>query len=88
MKQFRIILASIFVIIVVIFSVQNAEAVSVRFLSWGIDVSLALLMVLCMVLGAFSIGLLFLPSIFKKKKNTSVVHSTNPTIHKPNNSSV
>lgn len=84
MKQFRIILASIFIIIVVIFSVQNAEAVSVRFLVWGIDVSLALLMVLCMVLGAFSMSLFFLPSLFKKKKETPVDHATTPTINKSN----
>ncbi len=73
MKQFRIIVGILFIVLIVTFSVQNAGMVDVRFLSWGVEISLALLMLICISLGAIVSMFLLMPPFFKKKKTT--VHS-------------
>jgi uncharacterized integral membrane protein len=52
MKKVVLILNIILIVILVMFSVQNASSVTVKFATWKIDVSLALLMILCVIAGA------------------------------------
>ncbi|WP_158841335.1 lipopolysaccharide assembly protein LapA domain-containing protein [Polaribacter sp. L3A8] len=47
------ILSLIFIILIVVFSIQNAEATDVNFLFWKVSISRVLV-----ILGSFSIGIL------------------------------
>ncbi|WP_372755098.1 lipopolysaccharide assembly protein LapA domain-containing protein [Mariniflexile sp.] len=67
--KFRTIVGLIFVAIIVIFSLQNAEVIDVKFLFWKLSISRVLV-----ILGSFSIGLLvgILLSIKKKTINKTL----------------
>ena len=51
--QLKTIIAVIFAIIIVVFSLQNAEVIDVKFLFWKLTLSRVLV-----ILGSFSIGVL------------------------------
>ncbi|MEX2597206.1 MAG: LapA family protein [Salibacteraceae bacterium] len=56
MKRIYSILILILVLLFVMFIIQNAEMVKLTFLVWGIEISKALLMMICAAVG-FLIGL-------------------------------
>ena len=66
MKQ--LIIASLLVLIVVIFAVQNAESVSVHFISWEVGMSLALLLIVTLIIGLFIGVLVITPRVLRSKK--------------------
>lgn len=93
MKRIYSILILILVLLFVAFIIQNAEFVDLTFLVWGIEISKALLMILCAGVG-FLIGLLVFS--FRKSepkevdlktpvKDTTKSEggSSNPTSHTP-----
>ena len=57
-------IALLIAIIIVIFSIQNAEVTSVRFLIWKVDASRILI-----ILGSFVLGVLVGVIFLKRKKN-------------------
>ena len=59
MKIFKSILLLLFVLAVVIFTLQNLELVNIRFLDWHMEIPLSLASVLFYIMGAISGGLLF-----------------------------
>lgn len=61
--KFKTLLAIVFIILIVIFSVQNSEVTNVNFLFWKLSMSRVLI-----ILGSFGIGVLvgLLVSISKK----------------------
>lgn len=72
MKLFRIILIILFALVIIIFTIQNAEVVEVKFLNWSVETSRALLMLVCAAIGSLCTILALLPMFFGgiKKKNT------------------
>ncbi len=71
MKQ--LIIASLLVLIVVIFAVQNAESVSVHFISWELSMSLALLLIVTLIIGLFIGILVVTPRLLRSKKELNVL---------------
>lgn len=69
MKRLYASLLVVLILLFVAFIIQNAEMVDLTFLVWGIQISKALLMMLCGALG-FIIGLLAF-SFKKSESNTS-----------------
>ena len=67
MKHLRIILLLIVMIAVVIFSVQNAEMVSVQFIGFSGEISKALLMLICFSVGSIVTLAALSPRVFRKK---------------------
>ena len=66
--QRSLIFALILAIIVVIFALQNSDAVTVKLWFWEVQSSVALVMLIILLIGAI-LGVMFsLPSIFKKNK--------------------
>ncbi|MEW6724599.1 MAG: LapA family protein [Bacillota bacterium] len=61
-----LILALVFILLVAVFAVQNSLAVAVRFFSWQAEISLVLVILGSVVLGAFIVGLI---SAFKQLKS-------------------
>ncbi len=66
--KFKTIMAIVFAVLVVIFSLQNAEVTEVDFLIWNISMSKVLI-----ILGSFAIGVLvgLLVSLKRPKKYPS-----------------
>ncbi|MGB5647976.1 LapA family protein [Muriicola sp.] len=66
--KFKTIMAIVFAVLVVIFSLQNAEVTEVDFLLWNISMSKVLI-----ILGSFAIGVLvgILVSLKRPKKYPS-----------------
>ena len=66
--SFTIIIAMVLSIATVIFSLQNAITVTVKFLAWEVDAPLSILLILTLFSGVI-ISLLFsIPGWFKKRK--------------------
>jgi uncharacterized integral membrane protein len=59
MKQFKIFLLALIVIIFVVFAVQNFENVTIKLFNWGIKLPLAITTVVIYILGMFTGGLLW-----------------------------
>lgn len=60
-------------IIIVAFSIQNAEPVDIQLLFWPVQISKALLILFCMLFGAL-LGILFSwPSVQKRKKEIGLL---------------
>ena len=72
MRYIRIIFILLIALVLVVFSVQNAEVVEVRFLGWRLESSRALIMLICVGIGSLGTILALLPAIFgrKEKGNT------------------
>lgn len=68
MKKFLLVFNLILVALIVIFSIQNAAAVKVVFWMWKVEVSLALLMVLCVGAGILIASVANLFTADKKKE--------------------
>lgn len=79
-----LIAAIIALVIVVLFSVQNAGPVAVSFLHWRFEASLAVVISLCLLVGAIA-GMTILSyirlrrSIRRKKAHTAPVSSDKPS---------
>ncbi|MDW3197652.1 MAG: hypothetical protein R8G66_35125 [Cytophagales bacterium] len=69
MKQFRIILILFTMILVVLFSVQNAESVELRFVGFSGEISKTILMLLCFATGSVMTLVSLLPSLVRRRKN-------------------
>jgi len=65
--QFLLILSLIIAILAVIFAVYNTEPVTVEFLSWSFEGSLALVLIMGMLVGVLISLLASTPSIVKNK---------------------
>jgi len=63
--KFKAFVAVFFIVIIVIFSLQNAEITDIKFLFWKLSISRILIIVGCFVLGII-VGLLL--SIKRKRK--------------------
>jgi len=86
MKQ--LIFACILILLVVIFAVQNADQVAVHFISWELNISLALLLIVTLIIGAL-IGLLVAtPKILRHKKEIGQLKKqvSNKTVPNPSTS--
>ena len=70
MEQFRIVLSLLFTLIVLVFSVQNAEIVEIKFLHWQMEISRALLMLFCVAIGSIFTILAMLPMYLRKTNNS------------------
>ncbi len=68
MKQFRIILILFTMILVVLFSVQNAESVELRFVGFSGEISKTILMLLCFAAGSVMTLVSLLPSLVRRRK--------------------
>tara|TARA_Y100001972_G_C7665421_1_gene336306 strand:+ start:3495 stop:3719 length:225 start_codon:yes stop_codon:yes gene_type:complete len=68
MRYIRIILILLIALLIVVFSVQNAEVVEVRFLAWRLESSRALIMLICVGIGSLGTIVALLPAIFGKKE--------------------
>ncbi|MBL8481009.1 MAG: DUF1049 domain-containing protein [Rhodocyclaceae bacterium] len=65
--QLGFILAIFFAIVCVSFAVQNSAAVSVNFLLWQFDSSLAVVLLLAMALGAIALGFISTPATLRAR---------------------
>ena len=66
MKNVKVIFSLILIGLVVIFSIQNADVVSVHFLTWNFTISLALLVFIVLAFGLLSGWLM--QSLFLRKE--------------------
>lgn len=80
MKRFLSIIVLILTLLFVAFIIQNAELVELTFLAWSIEISKALLMMICAALG-FLIGLVAF-SFSKKPQSNNPAQETMIT-HEP-----
>ncbi|NPA49494.1 MAG: LapA family protein [Thermodesulfobacteria bacterium] len=66
--ELYLILAAILGIFVAIFAIQNAVAVTVKFLIWEFQSSLAVLIIISMLAGMLLVFLLSIPGRIKRRK--------------------
>lgn len=69
--QLQLIAALIIIFLIVIFAVQNAVSVSVVFLLWRIDASLAVVIAACFGLGALIGALVTVPTMLRERISIS-----------------
>ncbi len=83
MKKLLLILNLILIALLVLFSIQNAEAVKVVFWVWKVEISLALLMVLCVGAGVLIASVANLFSTDKKSasKGKSLKKTEKPPVN-------
>ncbi|MDW3195443.1 MAG: hypothetical protein R8G66_23910 [Cytophagales bacterium] len=79
MKSLRIIFILIVTLLLVIFSVQNAEPTCIAFLGFEAELSKSILMLLCVAVGSIFTMLAFLPGLIRKKKKQPETTSEPPT---------
>ena len=75
MRQVRIIAVLLLAILLVVFSVQNANPVQVHFFTWQVETSGALLMLLCVGIGVIATLIALLPALYKKKTSARTEES-------------
>ncbi len=66
--EFYLILAAVLGIFVAVFAIQNAAAVTVKFLFWEFESSLAVLIILAMLAGMLLVFLISIPGRIKRRK--------------------
>lgn len=66
--QFQLIVAIIIAILAVVFALQNAVPITVSFLPWRFESSLALVLLITLALGIMMSLLVSVPSVIKKMK--------------------
>ncbi|MBL8472297.1 MAG: DUF1049 domain-containing protein [Rhodocyclaceae bacterium] len=67
--QLGFILAILFAIVCVAFAIQNSAAVSVSFLIWRFDSTLAVVLLVAMALGALALGFISTPATLRSHWN-------------------
>ena len=84
MKRIYSIVVLSIALLFVVFIIQNAEMVDLTFLIWGLEISKALLMMICAVVG-FLIGMLAFSFSSSKKKTEKepTKKIEEPTSHTP-----
>lgn len=84
MKRIYSIFILTITLLFVVFIIQNAEMVDLTFLIWGLEISKALLMMICSAVG-FLVGMLaFSFRTSQKKSETQAVEKQEePTSHTP-----
>ncbi len=68
MRYVRIILTLLMALVLVIFSVQNSEYATIKFLGWSAETSMALLLLISFLIGTFTAFLWLSPVIFRRNK--------------------
>lgn len=63
-------------ILVVIFTLQNAESVQIQFLFWSMDLSLAILIFILFFLGVIVGVLTLIPTVFHLKKTQGMIQKS------------
>jgi uncharacterized integral membrane protein len=72
----NVIIALVIIVFVAIFSVQNAAPVSISFLAWQFQASLAIVIFLCVLSGiVVGVALTFLVRLRKQRKTKSAGHT-------------
>jgi len=66
--EIYLILAAVLGIFIAVFAIQNAVAVTVKFLLWEFESSLAVLIILAMLAGMLLVFLISLPGRLKRRK--------------------
>jgi len=66
--EIYLILAAVLGIFVAVFAIQNSAAVTVKFLLWQFESSLAVLIILAMLSGMLLVFLLSIPGRLKRRK--------------------
>jgi len=69
--QLQLILAIIVAILAVVFALQNAVPITVSFLTWRFESSLALVLLITLALGILMSLLVSVPSMIKRKRMIS-----------------
>jgi putative membrane protein len=84
MKRIYSILILSIALLFVVFIIQNAEMVDLTFLIWGIEISKALLMMICAAVG-FLLGMLAFSFSSSKKtpEKEQAEKPQEPTLHTP-----
>ena len=67
---FALITIIILALVSVVFAVQNSEVITVSFLAWQVDASLALILMITLVVGVLIGYLAGLPSVWKRSAET------------------
>lgn len=65
----RMVLVLIALVLAVVFAVQNATPVTLNAFFWRLDASLAVIIVLCVALGAVTASLAVMPSLFRSRSS-------------------
>ena len=68
-----LVLAIILAVIAVIFALQNAEPTAVSFLSWDLELPLALIILSTFAIGAITTLLLTIPGTYKRRRHLSTL---------------
>ena len=68
MRNLKFIISLLLVIVVLIFSIQNIEAVEIQFLLWQFSIPRAMLIVILLGIG-FVIGMLFHSLVFHRRRS-------------------
>ena len=77
--QLAFILLTVLLLAVALFALQNAQAVTVRFLAWQLESSVAILTLAAMAVGALAAGLLSLATRLKRwTRNRAATGPTAP----------
>lgn len=63
----RLIVGLAILILAVIFAAQNAQPVSIAFLAWQVNGSLAVVVILCFACGALTAAILILPGMVRHR---------------------
>jgi putative membrane protein len=82
--QLQLIAALIIVLLIVMFAVQNAVSVSVIFLLWRLDASLAMVIAACFGLGALIGALVTVPSMLRERISISRLRKEVETLRAEN----
>ena len=77
--QLQLIVAIIVAILAVIFALQNAVPITVSFLGWKFESSLALVLLITLALGILTSLLFSIPSMIKRKR---IISNQNKKIQK------
>jgi lipopolysaccharide assembly protein A len=64
----RLILVLVFLVLAVILAVQNASVVMVQVFIWHLEASLAVIIVLCVAVGAILATLALMPALFRYRR--------------------
>jgi len=66
MNMFCLILSFIFILILVLFGVQNTETLTVNFLVWKLELTFGFVVLYSALLGGAAVGILSLPKLANK----------------------
>ncbi len=80
--QFVLLIILLLAILLVIFALQNAVQVEIAFFMWQAEMSLALVLLLCVALGGILGALFSLPGLWKKNSQLKALKTKNKKLEK------